>query len=190
MDSQRFNVEIRSAIEGSKLSGHAAIFEQVALIGGSYYEQLSRSAFDEVLKTSDARFLVNHDPSMILGRQGSGTLRMAADSTGLAFEVDLPNTSLGNDIRELVARGDLNEGSFGFIPGAIERSTAPDGKQMRTHTQIRELLDASLVTYPAYDGTSIYLRSIDIKPVSTSSRSRLLRARLLAHQIQALKGGV
>lgn len=170
----RYEVQMRSAIEGNKLVGHAAVFGQIADIG-KHYEQLDRSAFNEALKTSDARFLLNHDPSSILGRQSSGTLRMGADSQGLAFEVDLPNTQLGNDVRELVSRGDLREGSFGFIPGEDQWTRAEDGKQMRTHTNIKQLLDASLVTYPAYEGTSIQLRSLEIKPAS--NRSRLVRAR-------------
>lgn len=171
----RFSVEIRSAIEGNKLVGHAAVFGKAARIGGAY-EQLARSAFDEALKTSDARFLVNHDPSQLLGRQSSGTLKLSTDDAGLAFEVDLPNTQLGNDIRELVARGDMNEGSFGFIPGEDTWERAADGMQIRTHTSIQRLLDASLVTYPAYDGTSAELRALTIQR-APNTRARLIRAR-------------
>lgn len=175
---QEFGVEMRSAIEGQRLVGHAAVFNTVALIGGTFYEEMSRSAFDVALKTSDAIFVVNHDPEKLLGRQKSGTLKVGTDSTGLAFELELPNTTLGNDVREMVARGDLSEGSFRFVPGEVSRSTARDGKSMVTHTSIKHLRDLSLVTLPAYQGTNIQLRSLEIPDFNPSgNRSRLIRAR-------------
>lgn len=174
----RFTVELRNAgLKGNTLVGHAAVFGQIADLP-QHYEQLDRHAFDEALKTSDARFLVDHNPSQLLGRQSSGTLRLSTDDEGLAFEVDLPDTQLGRDIRELVRRGDLSGASFGFIPGTDSWSMAKDGRQMRTHTSVAKLLDASVVTFPAYDGATVALRSLTIpsRPPS-SGRSRLIKAR-------------
>lgn len=185
---QRFNVQTRTAIEKNKLSGHSAVFGQVADIGPRGYEQIAPEAFNDVLTRSDARFLVNHDPSQLLGRQSSGTLRMSPDSKGLYFEVDLPNTQLGNDIRELVERGDMDQGSFGFIPGEDVIQRTKDGRQLRTHTAIKELLDLSIVTYPAYEGTEVSLRSMQIETEPSFIEARLLRAKILAHQINALGG--
>jgi HK97 family phage prohead protease len=178
MDNTRYGIEVRSAIEGKKLIGHAAVFNQVAQIRNQY-ERLADSAFDEALKTSDAVFLFNHDYSAVLGRQKSGTLRIGTDSTGLAFEADLPNTQLGNDIRELVSRGDLYQGSFGFIPGDVRQERASDGKLIETHVSIKRLMDLSLVTNPAYEGTDIRLRSMEIPVVDFAqrNRSRLIKIR-------------
>lgn len=176
-------MELRAEVSGNVLVGHAAVFGQSAEVRGGY-ERLARTAFDEALKTSDARFLLNHDPSALLGRQGSGTLRLSTDNKGLLFEVDLPDTQLGRDVRTLVGRGDLNAGSFGFIPGTDKFTTATDGKQIRTHTSIKSLLDASLVTYPAYSGTDAQLRNMNIETRPPSGRSQLIRARA-----QLLTGG-
>ena len=184
--SQRFAVEFRAEVSGDTLRGHAAVFGQTAKIGGGY-EQLAPTAFDAALKDSDVRALLNHNPTLVLGRQSAGTLRLGVDAEGLAFEVDLPNTSYARDLRELVARGDVTGASFGFVPGADKYRKAPDGKQIRTHTSVAQLLDVSPVTWPAYDGTSVALRHMDI---STGASAPVLRTQLIIarHRAQALGG--
>lgn len=173
---QRFAVEMRAEVSGNTLAGHAAVFGRVAKVPG-HYEQLDRDAFDAALETSDARFLVNHNPDNLLGREGSGTLRLSTDSTGLAYELELPDTQLAHDVKVLVQRRDLAGGSFGFIPGLDKWERASDGLQLRTHTQIQSLLDASIVTYPAYQGTDVELRAMEITTRPHSGRSQLVRAR-------------
>ncbi len=173
---QRFGVEVRASLSGNTLVGHAAVFGQVAKLS-SHYERLDPSAFDDALTTSDVRFLLNHDPSKLLGRQSSGTLRLERDDKGLAFEVDLPDTQDGHDVRELVRRGDLDGGSIGFLPGSDAWTRAKDGVQVRTHTRVKQLIDASIVTFPAYAGTDVALRSLDVDLSPSSNRSRLIRAR-------------
>lgn len=178
----RFHVEVRAELAGSTLRGHAAVFEQVAQLPG-HYEQLAPTAFKRALDNpaTDVRALLNHDPNFLLGRQSAGTLRVSSDSQGLAFEVDLPNTSYGNDLRELVARGDLTGASFAFIPGEDEWDRAPDGHQRRTHTSVAQLIDVSPVTFPAYSATSVSLRHIQFAETGPSNRSRLIRARARVH---------
>lgn len=177
MSMTRFACEMRAAITGRKLAGHASVFGQVADVG-AHYEQMRSSAFDEVLGNpdTDARALWNHNPDYLLGRMRSGTLRVGVDSEGLEYELDLPNTQIGNDIRELAARGDLNGASFAFIPGADEWGQTPDGRQLRSHVSVKALVDISPVTYPAYSGASTMLRAYEFQP-ARRGRSDLVRAR-------------
>lgn len=172
----RFAVQFRSQLDGNTLRGHASVFGQIAKLPG-HWEQVAPTAFDSVLDRTDtdARALINHDPAMLLGRQSAGTLRLKVDGDGLAFEVDLPDTTYARDLRELVSRGDLTGASFGFIPGDDEWSTAPDGAQLRTHTSVRDLIDVSPVTFPAYDGAGVSLRHYDF--ARPSGRSQMVRAR-------------
>jgi hypothetical protein len=173
---QRFGVQLRAEMSGDTLRGHASVFGQVACIGAGW-EQVGRSAFDAVLADpeTDVRALRDHNPSMLLGRQSAGTLRVSVDSEGLPFEVDLPDTSYANDLRELVERGDLDGASFGFVPGDDVLGRAPDGRQLRTHTSVRTLIDVSAVTFPAYDGAGVALRSHKFAAVDL--RTQLIRAR-------------
>lgn len=170
----RYEVEFRAEVTGDRIAGHASVFGQLANVG-PHWEQIQRGAFDKVLKADpDVRALVNHDPSQVLGRSAAGTLRLDVDDEGLAFEVDLPDTSYANDLRTLVARGDVTGASFGFIPGADSWSRAPDGRQLRSHTELAALVDVSVVTFPAYKGAGVALRSVEF---STGHRSQLVRAR-------------
>lgn len=142
-----------------------------------HYERIARSAFDESLKTSDVVFTFNHDKNLVLGRQSSGSLRLGTDDDGLRFEVDLPDTSAGRDVHALVARSDLRGCSFAFIPGEDSWGVAPDGRQVRTHTSVRALIDASVVTHPAYTGTTVALRAAEITTRPPNLRGQLIRAR-------------
>lgn len=173
----RIHAELRAAeVAGDTLAGHAAVFGQHAQIRGGW-EAIGPKAFDEVLaRDDDVVALRDHDPGQLLGRRSSGTLRLATDTDGLAFEVDLPDTSYARDIRELVARGDLRGASFGFLPGKDEITRAPDGRQLRTHTSIDRLLDVSVVALPAYGGTSVTLRSQTFD-TTLDNRTRLILAR-------------
>ena len=181
MNPIRFQVEFRSTLDGDTLRGHASVFGQMARLPG-HYERMAPQAFSAVLDRTDtdARALVNHDPNLLLGRQSAGTLRLKADGDGLAFEVDLPDTSYARDLRVLVNRGDLTGASFAFIPGEDDWSTV-NGRQVRTHTSVAELLDVSPVTYPAYSGTDVALRFIDF--AGPSGRGQLIRARARAQGV-------
>lgn len=176
----RFAVELRAAVEGRTLVGYASVFGQVAELPG-HWEAIAPGAFDAALERGDPRFLLNHDPSRLLGRRASGTLRVETDAHGLAFQVDLPDTEDGRAVRELTRRGDLAGGSFAFIPGEDEWTRAPDGRQLRTHTSVADLLDLSVVTYPAYEGTAVALRSRTI-PARPSGPSQIIRARHAARR--------
>lgn len=142
------------------LTGYAATFNTRSDDLGGFREVLAPGAFtrsikqgDDVVATSD------HDPKKgILGRTGSGTLRLSEDNVGLRFELDLPNTTLGNDIAESVNRGDLDSCSFGFV--ARDASWDHSGKETLRTVRDASLFDVSVVTYPAYPGTSVQLRSL------------------------------
>lgn len=183
----RFTAEFRSEVTGDTLAGHAAVFGTHAEVRGGY-EALAPSAFDDVLaRDEDVRALINHNASLVLGRTAAGTLRLRSDDTGLAFEVDLPDTSYARDLRESLRRGDVTGMSFGFVPGKDEIDHAPDGRQLRTHTSLSKLLDVSVVTYPAYDGTDVTLRSVDF---SCPRPTRLDSQRLIArHRARLARPG-
>lgn len=182
MTLKRYEVQCRATIEGNTLIGHGAVFNQRAQVPGGY-EELATGAFDEVLARddTDATSLINHDPAYLLGRQAAGTLRLRTDDEGLVFEVDLPDTTYANDLKTLVSRGDMRGASFGFIPN-LDKSTwtrAADGAQVHKINVVSYLRDIGPVTFPAYSGTGVALRSYDLD--RPSARSRLIRARARVH---------
>ena len=175
----RFQCEMRAEVtRGNILEGHAAVFGQYADLG-SHYEEIAATAFQRVMKSpdDDPRALYNHDPNMVLGRKASGTLRYSVDSEGLPFEVDLPDTSYASDLRVSMKRGDVNQCSFAFFPDLSSWHKAPDGKPLERQDEIARLLDLSVVTYPAYAGTSVALRAMTFTKRPESLRSQMARAR-------------
>lgn len=157
---RRFDATLtRATIRRGHLVGHAAVFGQVATVPEGL-EGLVTGAFDAVLadEHTDARALWNHDATLLLGRQGAGTLQLDVDDDGLTFDVLLPNTTYAADLRELVERGDLDGASFGFVPGTSRLERGEAGT-VRWHTSVRQLVDVSPVTFPAYAGAGTQLRA-------------------------------
>lgn len=133
--------------------------------GTFFYEQITPNAFDEVINTNTLNCIMNyqHDDTQILARTSSGTLILTVDEIGLKYSFKLPNTQLGNDVRELIERGDIYESSFAFIPDykSIEITKHIDGTIIRTINKISGLFDCALVTNGAYSDTSITLYKRD-----------------------------
>ncbi len=159
-------VEIRTAEGGGqKLDGYAAVFNQETMIGSSQWsfrEQIAPGAFSEAIEQDDVRALFNHDENYVLGRNKSGTLRLAEDDEGLRYEIDPPDTSAGRDVVSLVARGDVDGSSFAFrvIEDSWEYPKDPASGQRPLRTVLKvELFDVSPVTYPAYPQTTVSARA-------------------------------
>lgn len=153
-------VECRAADDGKvTVAGYAAVFGEVADIGGYFEEMIVRGAFTETLKTADVRAYFGHDRGRVLGRTAAKTLRLKEDSKGLAVEIDLPDTTDGRDAATLIERGDVTGMSFGFAVLRQEWDETVDPP--RRSILAVELSEVSIVSEPAYEGTTIALRSLE-----------------------------
>jgi HK97 family phage prohead protease len=151
-------VEHRADGDGKMtVAGYAAVFGEVADIGGWFSEVVARGAFTNTLRTADVRAYFDHDTGRVLGRLSSGTLRCEEDDKGLRVEIDLPDTSDGRDVKALVERGDVSGMSFRFEAVRQEWDETVDPPK-RTLLEVK-LGEVSIVSEPAYDGTSVALRS-------------------------------
>lgn len=152
-------VETRSAGEQMTVAGYAAIFGDVTVVADLFEETIQRGAFTRSVRADDVRAFFGHDSRSVLGRKQAGTLRLAEDAKGLAVEIDLPDTTLGRDVRTLIERGDISGMSFGFQCVAEEWDFSRPMAR-RTITDL-DLYEVSIVSVPAYAGTSIALRSLE-----------------------------
>jgi len=143
-----------ASLEGRQLVGLAAPYESETRIG-KFRERIARGAFTRTLSESrDILALSDHDPAKVLGRTKSGTLQLEETAQGLQFRLQLPDTTIGRDLRELAQRGDLGGVSFGFH--AIKDSWEGE---LRTLHEV-ELHEISIVqSFPAYTDTTVSLRS-------------------------------
>jgi HK97 family phage prohead protease len=180
---QRAMVSLESTIKGNTFEGYAAVFGQISdKTGEGWHEQFAQGSFDMVIAEQLTAALWNHNTDHLLGRQSSGTLRLSADSGGLSYVLDIPNTSVGRDLRELHERGDITGASVGFMPGLDTWGLTDTGDRLRTHTEVAYLRDISPVTFAAYDGTSVDMRSAaGVLSPRPSGRDQLVRARIRAH---------
>jgi len=151
--------EVRASADGKRLEGYAAVFDSPSEPIG-YTERIAPGAFTRSLAAGDEVLaLVEHDPGRVLGRLSAGTLEIKQDKRGLWVSIDIPNTTDGNDVRELVRRGDLNSMSFAFVPheDGSEWETDQRGGRNRLITSAR-LYDVSVVSVPAYSETEVSVR--------------------------------
>jgi uncharacterized protein len=155
------NCELRAIAPESggraKIAGHAAVFNSLSEDLWGFREKIAPGAFKPALGKSDIRALLNHDPNFVLGRMKSGTLRVQEDETGLAVEIDPPETRWADDLLVSIGRGDISQMSFAFRVGEESWETV-EGADVRTIVSFDEIFDVSPVTYPAYPETDVSLR--------------------------------
>jgi HK97 family phage prohead protease len=148
------------AADGSKIGGYAALFGETVTIregGRTFRERIARGAFARALAENDVFALFNHNRDQVLGRVRAGTLRLAEDRRGLAWEADLPDTSYAADLRTLIGRGEVTQCSFGFTPNSKDEWKG----DLRTLTDI-DVFDVSAVSVLAgYPSTTVELRRLD-----------------------------
>ena len=159
-------IELRNNEDGTKTAvGYGSVYYASGDPGTQYalrddlMERIMPGAFDEAIE-GDARALFNHNPNMILGRQSALTMRLSADSHGLRYEIDLPDTTAGRDLAVSIQRGDVTGSSFGFTvaTGGQRYYKGTDGISVREISKIGQLYDVGPVTFPAYNSTSAALR--------------------------------
>lgn len=163
---RRASIELRA--KGRRLEGYAALYGVDTRIH-DFTEVIMPGAFADTLREGrDILALADHDARAVLARTRSGTLRLSEDTKGLAFDLDLPNTSFGRDVLELAERGDVGGASFAFtVPDKGERWQG-NRRELRSVT----LHEISIVSaWPAYDGTVVQARK---RPCATS---RIVAAR-------------
>ena len=151
-------IEVRDA-EGEEmiLEGYAAVFNSETDLG-HFREVIKPGAFDDVM-TNDVRALINHDPNLVLGRTTNGTLELSQDERGLKYRVKLGAQQYAKDFYESVKRGDISQSSFAFT---IEEQSWNEERTVRSVDKVRQLLDVSPVTYPAYAAATVQAR--DLQP--------------------------
>lgn len=155
----RGDVELRAADDKPvQMRGYAAKFDNLSQDLGGFVERIAPGAFAKTLAEADVKALFNHDANLLLGRSKSGTLRMSEDKTGLHYEVDLPDTTLGRDLAVLLERGDVSQSSFAFRVVRDDWETDDQDRPVRTLVEVK-LFDVSPVTYPAYLDTEASMRA-------------------------------
>ncbi len=130
-----------------------------------FREIIDREAItQELIDNSDIKFLFNHDKERLLARRnrGTGSLHVEVREDGVFFSFEIPNTSIGGDLKEMIKRGEVTTCSFAFTDGDnIEWDFSNREIPTRVVKSIRGLFDLSAVFDAAYSQTEISCRSLD-----------------------------
>ena len=139
------------------IDGYFSVFNSPYQIMDGVVEEIAPGAFADTL-SDDIRALINHDTSLVLGRTKPGTLTLREDNRGLWGSVRInPEDQDAVNLYRRVQRGDVDQCSFGFFIEAETREVLEDGTVRYTINKVR-LLEVSVVTFPAYEETSVSAR--------------------------------
>lgn len=155
-----FDVELR-AVENEEerwIEGYAIKFESFSK-RSSFLEKISKRALDNTDMT-DVVFLLNHDLNTLMAGTRNLTLSLLVDDIGLKIKAKPIDTVIGADVYKMVREGLLNKMSFAFIVDKDSWELQGD-KEIRTIESIKKIFDVSVVTFPAYEETSVQARDRD-----------------------------
>ncbi|WP_445671406.1 HK97 family phage prohead protease [Paenibacillus sp. FSL M8-0228] len=172
-------LKTRSEQDGQDMfiEGYFAVFNRQTELWTGAFEELAPEAFNTTLG-NDVRALINHDTTLVLGRNKSGTLELKADSHGLWGRVKVnPNDSDAVNMYERVKRGDVDQCSFGFNILKEDTDWREDGTVKWTIREV-DLHEVSVCTFPAYADTGVQARKSEVE----QHRSRQLLQR--KHQLK------
>ncbi len=151
--------EVRKSDDGvTTIEGYAAVFNKLSDDLGGFKEKIKRGFFSDVMD-NDVRALFNHDSNWVMGRTTNNTLTLTEDNKGLGVSFIPPNTTQARDVITLVERGDIDQMSFQWITAEDKWDESDMDNIVRTLVKAKELLDVSLVTFPAYPQTTADVRS-------------------------------
>ena len=158
MKEIRLGDSATSTSESRHIEGYAIVFNSLSNDLGGFREIIEPTAIDdELIKNSDIVCLKNHNIKLgILARSyhGRGSLKLEIDEHGLHYSFDAPHTQFGDEVLEMVKRGDIAKCSFAFVCGEdVWDKDEKTGEYIRRVKKIKNLYDVSLVYHPAYEET-------------------------------------
>lgn len=160
-----------------EIEGYFIVFDDETELWDGVFEKIDRDAVVGQLD-KDIRALYDHDTSKVLGRVKNNTLRLESDDKGLKGIVTINRDDPeALSIYQKIKRGDVDQCSFGFVPLKQERSKRPDGGELFTVREL-DLIEVSVVAFPAYENTSIAARKKDFEKNEINNFKERMRGKL------------
>jgi HK97 family phage prohead protease len=163
--SFKSELAVREQQEGQQekvIEGYFAVYGSETELWTGAFEEIKSGAFDDTLE-NDIRALINHNTELVLGRNKAGTLTLEADDKGLWARVVINEQDTDAlNLYARVQRGDVDQCSFGFNVLDEDIEHRDDGTTKWTIEKI-DLHEVSIVTFPAYEATSVQARKRDFE---------------------------
>ena len=140
------------------VEGRPVVFESATKIyswdGVDFFEVVDRHAFDKC-DMSDVVFVENHGGTPG-ARTKNGSLELKVDDSGVNSKANLRTSSKGPAMYSDIKSGIYTKMSFSFT---VLKDQYDKLTRTRRILEIDRLYDVSVVTFPAYEQTSINARS-------------------------------
>ena len=163
--SFKSELAVREQQEGQQekvIEGYFAVYGSETELWPGAFEEIKSGAFDDTLE-NDIRALINHNTELVLGRNKAGTLTLEADDKGLWARVVINEQDTDAlNLYARVQRGDVDQCSFGFYVQDEEIDYGDNGT-IRSKLKKVDVIEVSVVTFPAYAETSVSARKKDVE---------------------------
>lgn len=142
------------------IEGYFAVYNSRYDLWDGAYETIAPGAFEGETR-GDVRALCNHDTTLVLGRTTADTLTLRTDEVGLWGSIIVNQADQdAMNLYERVKRGDVSQCSFGF--DIVDQDVQyMDGEPTVWTIKKVRLYEVSVVTFPAYQDTSVNVRRKD-----------------------------
>lgn len=147
--------------DGLRIEGYFAVFDSRYELWEGAYETIDPGAFEGETE-KDVRALANHDTAIVLGRTTASTLTLRTDNHGLWGSILINQSDQdAMNLYERVKRKDITQCSFGFdiLDQDVEYE---NGSPILWRIKKVRLYEVSVVTFPAYEETSVVARKKDL----------------------------
>ena len=150
---------------GAVITGYPIVFEQ-EIDMGEWREVIDAGSMGDGSVLRDVALLANHDFGMLpLARSrrnnDNSTMRLTPDQKGVAMRAALGtgHNPKAQEAYSAVTRGDITGMSFAFIANEERWEDLDTEKPLRRIMSFSRIFEVSIVTNPAYSGTSVQAAS-------------------------------
>jgi len=161
--------------DGFTLEGYGAVFEEVTRIDsweGKFDEKIARGAFAKTLGERKPVLQFDHGRDAATGSVPIGAIEdVREDSKGLFVRARMHDNARVEPIRQAIASGAIDGMSFRFRVTREEVDESGD-VPMRTIKEV-ELFELGPVVFPAYEATTVGVRSL-LADLDTDERRRFI----------------
>ena len=161
MEVRAEETEDRSAV----ITGYPIVFEQ-EIDMGDWREVIDAGSMGDGSVLRDVALLANHDFGMLpLARSrrnnDNSTMKLTPDQKGVAMRaaLDTEHNPKAQEAYSAVTRGDITGMSFAFIANEERWEDLDTEKPLRRIMSFSRIFEVSIVTNPAYSGTSVQAAS-------------------------------
>lgn len=175
IELRKLDIEISNEFdEDLKVQGYIATSEPSHILGKEngkkWREVILPGTFQKALNKAkridqDVDFLADHDKKQILASTGNQSFFLEEDDIGLYIEATISPTTWGKNMYVLIKDNIVKGLSFGMRVLMEDWTVGLDNIPLRTISEI-ELFEVSALRTPAYPGTLIENRGIEIATVN------------------------